>query len=126
MTLSLRKCSNSSEDMEFLLEVRNNPDNLSFFKSPIPISRAEHKAWYSNHIVRSNGRCYIIQINEVAVGYVRINYSNEISIALTPTWQGKGVGGKALIEFTRLLSKDNVYDIYAIVLKKMKSPFQFF
>jgi L-amino acid N-acyltransferase YncA len=89
------------DDTQIILDLRNQPSNFRF--SGGQVDSKEHGSWFYNRLKSINSEPFwIVCVNSKSVGYVRfdnVNESNMIlrtSIAIDKSYQGMGVGKKAL------------------------------
>ena len=76
-------------DLEFLLEVRNNDSTLQFLENNSKFTLEESKSWFEN----TQPKWYIIEIFEhpvaYSVGYIRTN-GDEVGCDIHPNFRRKG------------------------------------
>ena len=76
-------------DLEFLLEVRNNDSTLQFLENNSKFTLEESKSWFEN----TQPKWYIIEIFEhpvaYSVGYIRTN-GDEVGCDIHPDFRRKG------------------------------------
>ena len=89
----------SPGDGEFVWECRNDPAARAVSRSVEPIPLADHLAWFTARLERSETRFLIVEAAGEPAGYVRFergDVETEISIALAPKARGRGVGSQAI------------------------------
>ena len=90
------------EDATTLFKWRNFPEIINLGSSRRKVSREEHIQWFSQIIKDANSRLYIIVINEMPVGQLRlvagIGNDAEISVFLIPGHTGVGHGVTAIVQ----------------------------
>lgn len=115
------------EDAEFLLRVRNSKGFAQHFLKTEKISPDEHREWLQGALSDSNKLIYIISLNHLSVGYIRLNLiktfqsdlmNYEISIGLDPEFQNRNIGSTALKIALILFEKIRPCRIIAQVHKK--------
>lgn len=85
-------------------EIRNHPEVRRFSGNTDFISRDEHLAWFQN--TYNSGalhHCFLLEKHGFVIGYCRYDYDEEkdafiVSIALDPSYHGRGFGTQLLIE----------------------------
>jgi RimJ/RimL family protein N-acetyltransferase len=91
-------------DEASLLELRNNPLNLKFFKSPRPVSAEDHAGWFTSRFTDFKDLQILADLSNQVIGIVFIvpldNHSGSISINIDSRYQAQGIG-QALL--TRML-----------------------
>lgn len=78
---------------------RNDPETrrASFDQAEIPLDA--HTRWFEENLARPDRRIYIVQVDGVDAGVVRLDLSNgeaTVNINLAPQWRGRGIGTRAL------------------------------
>lgn len=93
----LRKANQKDMDLLFAWandsEVRKNSFNTAEIKYD------EHKEWFNKCLADPNIDIYILCINDIPVGQIRMNYENEtglINYSIQKDCRGKGLGGTIL------------------------------
>lgn len=84
-------------DRDQVLRWNQAPDVRAQSRDPRPIDPATHARWFAARLADPSGRMWIAEVDGVGVGVVRIERApgdsdDRISIALDPTWRGRGVG----------------------------------
>lgn len=91
-----------SQDRDFLLALRNDPDVRRWFYNSAPISASRHQVWFHERMSSSDCRVYIQECGGKPIGYVRFELLTggdwQVSIAISPEYQGNGYGRLALRE----------------------------
>ena len=72
-------------DLEFLLEVRNDNSTLQFLENNSKFTLEESKNWFKN----TQPKWFIIEVNRLSVGYIRTN-GDEIGCDIHPDFRRKG------------------------------------
>jgi L-amino acid N-acyltransferase YncA len=114
----------SLTNLDFFYEVRNHPDNRVFATIPnSTISYEDHCKWFAEKIEDETNLFYVISYNGEDAGYIRVDGENEVSIALHPSWQGKGLGSGSLNELCQSLAARTMFNekpLRATILKTNK------
>ena len=90
----------SKEDLQFLLEVRNDYSNRNNLENNSTFTLEQCKNWFDN--LKSSW--YIIEVNKVSVGYLRTN-GDEVGCDIHPDFRRKGYAKMAY----ELYLKDKTY-----------------
>lgn len=72
-------------DLEFLLEIRNDNSTLQFLENDSKFTLEESKSWFKNN----QPKWFIIEINRSPVGYIRTN-GDEIGCDIHPKYRRRG------------------------------------
>ncbi len=89
------------EDIDFLRNLRNEPDVYRYSRQAREASREEHAAWFSK-INEAGGETelFIIQDGQIPVGQVRVDLCGageaEISISVSQEFRGNGFAARAV------------------------------
>jgi|TARA_R110000787_G_scaffold46913_1_gene113846 hypothetical protein len=75
----------TENDLPFLLEVRNDESTRQFLENNSEFTYLECRTWFEN----TNPEWYIIEVDELKVGYVRTN-GDEIGCDIHPDYRRKG------------------------------------
>jgi len=92
------------EDSKKIWVIRDAPEARSVSHNQEPIPFLSHDAWFENKYFKSDEhRCYVLVIRDEIYGYCRFDRGLEkgvfvVSIALHPSYQGKGLGSRFLKE----------------------------
>jgi diamine N-acetyltransferase len=106
------------EYLEFVREVRNDPEVNKYLFTNVNISREEQARWYRRQVRDKRNRVFIALADE-AIGYCqvknidRVNRSCELGFCIIPRHQGKGYGMalvKQLISYAK--SKLKMHRLY--------------
>jgi L-amino acid N-acyltransferase YncA len=102
------------DDMQTILDLRNQPSNFRY--SSAEVDSKTHNLWYLNRINTIDSEpIWLIYLEGKSIGYVRFDKLKEngrvfiVSIAIKETYQGLGIGKKALqisISKIKLLEKN--------------------
>ncbi len=85
------------EYLEFVREVRNDPEVNKYLFTNVYISREEQERWYRRQLRDKKSRVFIALADE-AIGYCQVknidhvNRSCELGFCIVPRHQGKGYG----------------------------------
>jgi len=110
-----------SGDMQEVFAIRNHPATRVFSSNQDELAWDAHVAWFTRqYLIPSPHRCYVLDCDDRVVGYCRFDARDDggyaVSIALDPTFRGKGLGrlllGRAMEAF------GHSRGLYAEVLKK--------
>ncbi|MBI3632774.1 MAG: GNAT family N-acetyltransferase [Candidatus Vogelbacteria bacterium] len=113
-------------DLQFLFDLRNEPQvrNVSFFTSSIDLS--DHKRWFEKKLSSIYSAIYIATLEDgIPIGQVRYDVDAEdksvaeVSIALTSNFTGRGLGNKILRNSCLLFFEDfaGVSSVDALIKK---------
>ena len=75
----------TKEDLEFLLEVRNDDSTLQFLENDSKFTLEESKSWFEN----TQPKWFIIEVNRFSVGYIRTN-GDEVGCDIHPNFRRRG------------------------------------
>ena len=75
----------TKEDLEFLLEVRNDDSTLQFLENNSKFTLEESKSWFEN----TQPKWFIIEVNRFSVGYIRTN-GDEVGCDIHPNFRRRG------------------------------------
>ena len=90
------------EDCDQVFEWQSLPETRKYSRNPSPPAYKKHVEWMKETLGRPSSYFYIIEYNGVSAGFVRLdNYQREgkckeVSIMLSPDYQGKGLASMAL------------------------------
>ncbi|MDI3286253.1 GNAT family N-acetyltransferase [Polyangium sp. 15x6] len=101
-TVVLRKAERRDEGRVWVYNDEPGARRVSLSKDPIPWEA--HKAWFAARLADPKASLFIVECESEAVGTVRIERRGEedqISIALTPSARGRGIGVAAIVEAAR-------------------------
>ena len=87
-------------DLEFLLEVRNDDSTLHFLENNSKFTLEESKNWFKN----TQPKWFIIEINKSPVGYIRTN-GDEVGCDIHPDFRKRGYARMAY----EIYLKDKAY-----------------
>lgn len=93
MEVSLRRAN--LDDARFVWEVNNDPTVRAQSVSTLPIPWEAHEAWFARKVAEPETFFYIASCQGAAAGVVRFDLRDNdatISIAVSPTFRGKGLG----------------------------------
>lgn len=87
-------------DEASLLELRNNPSNLEFFKNPHPVSVEDHARWFTSRFTDFKEFQILAVLSNRLIGIVFIvpldTHIGSISINIDPRYQSHGIGRELL------------------------------
>jgi RimJ/RimL family protein N-acetyltransferase len=112
MDILLRKAT--MDDGELLLRWRNDPRVYQYYFNPTPVARDEHFAWLRLSLEGSSREIYIAETGGKPVGMLRADKSEdkkELSWAVDPDMQGKGIGTVLLKEGRKLFAGELIAEI---------------
>ena len=75
----------TEDDLEFLLEVRNNDSTIRFLENNSKFTLEESKSWFKN----TQPKWFIIEVNRFPVGYIRTN-EDEVGCDIHPSFRKRG------------------------------------
>ena len=112
------------EDYKVVFEWRNDPLSREMFFESTPIIIDEHRSWFFNALNNEMRKLYIGEIDQIPVGIVRFDFKKEnkeaeVSINLSSSMRGKGLGKELLIS-----SIDNIeveLDVKLVARVKIKN-----
>ena len=87
------------EDIDLLFEWANDKQTRSNAFSPEPIPYETHRVWFANMMKSTDVLQYIYYNNEVPIGQVRLNLSNNrayLDYSISPMHRGQGHAGSML------------------------------
>lgn len=93
-----------TRDCRFFWEVNNAPAVRKMSLSISEIPWAEHLSWYTRRLVDSKTDLYIAEYDGERVGVVHLGHENSeaiLSIAISPEYQGKGLGRRVITKVTQ-------------------------
>ena len=83
------------EDLDYILNLRNDPEFRQFFYEQHEITKPEHYAYHDKQNSNPNFHNWIIYSDNQNVGYVRI-LDGDISIIIDKKFHNTGIGTKTL------------------------------
>jgi len=91
----------SEETLEFVRQVRSNPEVYKWLRESKPVTTEEQKVWFSEYLEQSECRVYVGSLPGWFFGYSQIRlhantHRAEIGVCIAPYSQGKGLGEKLL------------------------------
>lgn len=105
-------------DTKKVWQIRNYPQNRRNFNNSDKIALKSHLAWFKHkYFTGKDNYCFILENEKrYAIGYCRFDFEKEgrayiVSIAISPDYQGLGLGDKLL--YGALRQFDNRHDILA-------------
>lgn len=94
------------EDEPALLSLRNEVNNLAFFRNPLPVSQQDHASWFHSRLCSPSKLEIVAAVSGQLIGiaYLSLSVDNSatVSINVLPKFQSFGIG-KALL--TRVIQK---------------------
>jgi RimJ/RimL family protein N-acetyltransferase len=87
-------------DARFLLDLRNDPEVRRQSRIAAPVSEKEHLSWLDGTLADVETHLFVIDADGIAVGQLRLDGTGteaELSLALTESARGKGIGTAALL-----------------------------
>jgi len=98
MEIKLREIQ--KKDIDFIFELRNNEEVRKYMFNTEPLIYEKHVTYWKNRIEKKEPS-YIIEKNELKVGFVKLDYCNlekayYISIVIKNEYQGEGTGKKSI------------------------------
>ena len=78
------------DDLNFLIEVRNDESTRKFLENDSEFTSDECKSWFESN----NPLWFIIEVNEESVGYIRTN-GDEVGCDIHPDFRKKGYARQA-------------------------------
>jgi len=87
-------------DEASLLELRNTPSNLEFFKCPHTVSAEDHARWFASRFTDFKELQILAVLSNQLIGIVFIvplnDHSASISINIDSSYQSRGIGKELL------------------------------
>jgi len=97
-------------DEASLLELRNNPSNLEYFKNPHPVSAEDHAGWFTSRFTDFKDFQILAVLSNQLIGIVFLvpldNHIASISINIDSRYQSQGIGQELL---TRMLLRADLF-----------------
>lgn len=102
LAVELRMAERSDE--QWLLELQQKPGTREFFANPAVPTAEEHGAWFARQLAARDNLFAVAEAGGKRAGYVRLDRIQsgdaglkfDVSIAIDPAFQGKGIGVAAL------------------------------
>lgn len=98
-------------DCELLFKWANDEDvRMNAFNSKT-IEYEEHREWFKKKLESKDVYMFIINVEEIPIGQIRIDIDNQIGIidyCIDQAWRGKGYGTMVLIEIINLINKESL------------------
>lgn len=105
------------KDSEGIWAIRNNPLNRKNFNDREEIGLGRHKKWFRDkYLGGQRNKCFVLEIDKKVAGYCRFDLENDgylTSIAVSPEYAGKGLGGILLSGALKELKSEK--DVFAEV-----------
>lgn len=92
------------DDLNFLIEVRNDESTRKFLENDSEFTSDECKSWFESN----NPLWFIIEVNGESVGYIRTN-GDEVGCDIHPNFRRKGYAKEA---YKIYLSDKNYVDLW--------------
>ncbi len=96
----------TSEDIEKVYLWQTIPETRRYSNNPQIPTFVEHKKWMTEKLISKNDYFYIIKINEIDIGVVRLDKKScsifVISIFIIPEFHGKGIASEVLSIINKL------------------------
>ena len=127
---SLRKVNKL--DIDFLFNLRNNPEVYKYFKDPTEVKYEEHVNWISPILnnEKKDVLLYLILYKNERSGQIRFDLLEEnnvgVSISLDPKYHGKGIASYALDQRKIILKEKGINKIIATVHQDNLASFKLF
>ncbi|MDI1291039.1 MAG: GNAT family N-acetyltransferase [bacterium] len=90
----------TARDSDALLRWRNDPTNFQWFLAASPVRIEEHRIWLTERLARDEPALWVLDIDGVAGGTVRIDEDSAssafASIVVDPALRGRGYGRRLL------------------------------
>ena len=107
------------KDKKILFDWFNDKESFKYkLKTKSKINFKEHSLWFKNTLSNSNNFLSIIEVNQVLVGQIRLDYINikkyEIDIFIVKAYRGMKIAKFALSEAEKKLSNG------CIIISKVK------
>lgn len=94
------------EDAQLIFDWQNIPNVRRFFRNPEMPQWREHVEWLSKGLKDQSKYLFVITCDSKPSGFLHLTRTDsaefEISILVSPDWQGKGVASQSLHEIRRL------------------------
>lgn len=105
-------------DFMAVLNIVNAPENQVYSNKQETIELLDHMDWFKKkYFSGERNYCYVIEMevrtvgSGVVVGFCRYDYADDryvVSIAIDPSFHGRGLGGRLLRESMGMLPDDGV------------------
>ncbi len=96
------------EDVDLLLEWRNNPETRKASKNTDRVKKNEHLSWLKASLNNNNRKLFIAEQNGFPVGTIRSDYKGgyyELSWTTAPDARGKRVGKHMVAKLAKQIFK---------------------
>ena len=119
-----------TSDIKFLFFSYNQGISEGKFKRKKKIKYSDHKTWFFKNLKLNNNKTYILQYNDIKIGYIRLNFFKKtyasISILIKKKYRKLGFASYYLNNVIKIIKKMNITQIYAEILKNNFSSKLFF
>ena len=110
----------TEEDYGIVFEWRNDQLSREMFFETAPISIDEHRSWFVGALKDKMRQIYIGEIDKKPVGIARFDLQKgkkeaEVSITISPSMRGKGLGKELLISSINYLETQSDIQLFARV-----------
>ena len=128
--LEIRKIK--EEDIDIILEWRNNPSVYKYALNPNPVKKVDHELWFGKILISTGCFFYMGLLDGVKCGTVRYDLQGddsiaEVSISLAPEFWGKGLGFELMKLGEAKLKKESLVKIiHATVLNENNASMSLF
>ena len=106
------------KDAQLLFDWRNDPLTCKNSLKKNSVKKEDHIQWLTKSLESPKRELYIVTLNDIAVGTVRLDYvdesSWELSWTIAPDSRGKGYGKEMIKQATTLSNKN----LIATILKE--------
>jgi len=102
------------KDMNKIIKWRNDPVTRSTCNNTDKISYSEGKMWFRN-ILRNSNRHMFLYKEKVVLDISIESDKAEIGINVSPSYRGKGLGTKSLIELQQFVSTLKIKKLIAYI-----------
>ncbi len=103
-----------TKDSSAIYNIRYEPSINSISADQKVVSFEKHDAWFKQQYFSGlENKCFILKSSDAVAGYCRFDRNNKgefnISIAISPKFQGQGFGKKLLSESMALMGLDKIF-----------------
>lgn len=119
MNFRIRKAE--EKDLEFLFNLRNDPEVRKFSRNSDVIDLETHSRWFKKKLASHDSVIFVAEVGAEPIAQVRFDLLNneevEVSVAVAALFRGKGYGSEILKQASEQFLKEfsKVNKIYAFI-----------